>query len=224
MKLGQHLIYDKGIIDKIIDASNISSNDIVFEIGAGNGILTRELCKRAKHVISCEIDSNLYNNLNLNYNNLELYNTDGYKLGLSIDFDKFIANVPYYRSRDTIELLAKKEFELAVVMLQREFVEKLLRDRAISIIARYCFDIEYICSVSRFTFKPIPRVDSSIIRLKKRHTLDDKSIRFIKLLYSFKGRKVRHASKLLSLKMDEHLLNKRVEMLKPEEVISLIDV
>ncbi len=224
MRLGQHLLHDKRIIDRIIDAADINGSDIIFEIGSGNGILTKELCKRAKHVISCEIDDRLYNNLKVTCNNLELYNTDGYKLGLSINFDKFIANIPYSRSRDTIELLAKKEFKLAIVMFQKEFVEKLFKDRAISAIARYCFDIERIYLVSRRAFKPMPSVDSSIIKIKKRHTLDDKSIRTIKLLYSFKGRKVKHATKLLALKMDKRLMDKRVERLKPEEVITLIDV
>lgn len=224
-RLGQHLLFEKNIIDKIVDAGEIDNNDIVFEIGSGNGILTEALCKRAKRVISCEIDTNLYNKIKLDYDNLELHNIDGFKLCKSITFDKFIANIPYSRSRDIIELLAKKEFKLAVIMVQKEFAYKLLNgNKAISIIGKYCFDIEYIDRVSRYSFKPIPKVDSIILKLIKKNSLDDNTIRSIKLLYSFKGKKVKHATKLLSLKADKSLLDKRVEMLKPEEVIEIIDV
>ncbi len=218
------MLNDKDLIDRIVEAAEIDSNDIVFEIGSGNGILTRELCKRAKRVISCEIDRDMYNIAkSMEYDNLELYNTDGFRYGLSINFDKFVANIPYSRSKDTIELLAKKEFKLAVIMLQREFATKLLMsDRAISAIARYCFDIEHICYVHRSAFKPIPKVDSTIIRLRKKHALTNDEIKAIRLLYSFKGRKVKHASRVLALSIDESLTDKRVEMLTPEEIVSII--
>jgi 16S rRNA (adenine1518-N6/adenine1519-N6)-dimethyltransferase len=220
-RLGQHLLYDQNIIDKIVNAAEINENDIVFEIGSGDGILTEALCKKAKYVISTEIDKNLYHKIKLNYDNLEIHNTDGLKLGLTINFTKFVANIPYSKSRDIIELLAKKEFELAVIMVQREFADKLFTNKAIGIIAQYCFDIEHIMDVSRYAFKPTPKVDSRIIRLKKKNSLNDNIINAIKLFYSFRGKKVKHASKLLALK-DNSLIEKRVDDLKPEEVIRII--
>lgn len=215
------MLYDQNIIEKIVNAAEIDDKDIVFEIGSGNGILTEALCKKAKYVISTEIDKNLYNKIKLNYDNLEIHNIDGLKLGLTIDFTKFVANIPYSRSRDVIELLAKKEFKSAVIMVQREFADKLFAKKAIGIIAQYCFDIEHIMDVPRYAFKPIPKVDSKIIKLKKKNSLDNNIINAIKLFYSFRGKKVRHASKLLALKNDS-LLDKRIDELKPEEVISII--
>ena len=134
-----------------------------------------------------------------------------------IEFDKFVSNIPYSRSKDIIELLAIKDFDLAVMMVQREFANKLLKGKkAVSIIARYCFDIEYLYSIPRHVFKPMPQVDSSIIRLRKKASMSKEEVSKVKLLYSFKGKKVKNAK---GFSMD---IDKRVEDLEPEEVISII--
>ncbi|MEM2855717.1 MAG: rRNA adenine dimethyltransferase family protein [Candidatus Nitrosocaldaceae archaeon] len=222
MRLGQNILLDKHIIERIIKSAELDKDDIVFEIGSGTGILTRELCERAGYVISCEIDKKMYQEArSLSYNNLELYNVDGYRYAYIVNFDKFVSNIPYYKSRDTIELLAKKEFELAVIMVQKDFFEKILyENKAISFIARHCFTIEHIIDVSRDAFKPIPHVDSALIRLRKRNTLTDDEIKTIKLLYSFKGRKIKHASHMLVI--DHTISDKRVEELNEEEIISIL--
>lgn len=224
-RLDQYTLYDRKIIDKIVEVSELNKEDVVFEIGCGNGILTEALCKAAKRVIACEIDPKMYREArtNLNYPNLELYNVDGYKYALSREFNKFVSNIPYSRSKDTIELLATKNLELVVITVQKEFAEKLINDKkAISIVARYCFDIEYVMDVPRVCFKPVPAVDSSIIRLRKKATLTKEEIKAIKLLYSFKGKKVSNAAKLLNLNLDYNTYNKRVEELTPKEVINIL--
>ncbi len=224
-RLGQHILYNKDILDKIIDSADIKSSDIIFEVGSGNGILTNELCKRAGHVIATEIDKGLYSELTIlasKYNNLEIYNRDGFKVAQEIMFNKFVSNIPYSRSRDTIELLSIKDHTLALIMVQREFANKLLNNkRAISIIARYCFDIEVICNVSRYSFKPIPSVDSSLLLLRKKNNIDPDIIKSIKLLYSLKKRKVKHASRL-SFNISDELKERRIEDLRVEEVMSII--
>ncbi|MEM4237879.1 MAG: rRNA adenine N-6-methyltransferase family protein, partial [Candidatus Nitrosocaldaceae archaeon] len=60
MRLGQNILLDKHIIERIIKSAELDKDDIVFEIGSGTGILTRELCERAGYVISCEIDKKMY--------------------------------------------------------------------------------------------------------------------------------------------------------------------
>lgn len=224
MRLGQHILLDESIASKMVEIAEIKPDDVIFEIGSGTGVLTRELCKRAKRVISCEIDRYMYEQASsIRYNNLELYNIDGFEYAYAIEFDKFVANLPYSRSKDTIEMLAIKHFEVAVVMLQKEFVEKILRGkRAISFIAKHCFNIEHILDVDRYSFRPIPMVDSSIVRLRKKNTLTHDKIVAIKLLFSLKGRRVRHASDLLHIKIDHSLGLKRVEDLNEEELLAII--
>ncbi len=224
-RLGQHILCNKDILNKIIEVANISNHDTIFEIGSGNGILTEELCKRAKHVIATELDERFYKELTLlasKYNNLEVYNTDGFKLASRVRFNKFVSNIPYSRSKDTIELLSTKEHELSVIMVQKEFADKLINGKkAISIIARYCFDIEKICNVSRYMFKPIPAVDSSLLLLRKKNNIDQITIKRIKLLYSIKKRKAKHATKL-SFNISNELRDTKIEDLKVEEVMSII--
>ena len=58
--MGQHFLVDKNIIKKIIEVSNINANDVIYEVGSGNGVLTNELCKLSKFVYSFEIDPYYY--------------------------------------------------------------------------------------------------------------------------------------------------------------------
>jgi 16S rRNA (adenine1518-N6/adenine1519-N6)-dimethyltransferase len=81
--LGQHMLVDQRIVDKIVSAANISKDEIVLEAGTGQGILTTELCRHAKQVISYEVDVNLYEKvqeqLMLYFDNLRLVKADLFK-------------------------------------------------------------------------------------------------------------------------------------------------
>src|SRR5262245_45010095 len=139
------MLADPRVLAGIIDAATLSGNEIVVEGGTGSGILTAELCKVAKGVISFEVDKNLYclAKTRLQFQNLELVNSDLFKTR-DLGFDVFVSNLPYSRSRDAIEWLATKRFKRAIVMVQQEFVEKLVAGpgsrnyRAISALASNC--------------------------------------------------------------------------------------
>ncbi|MGH9890306.1 MAG: ribosomal RNA small subunit methyltransferase A, partial [Nitrososphaeraceae archaeon] len=171
--LGQHHLADKRILRKILDSARIGRNEIVCEAGTGEGTLTQELCKHAKKVISFEIDSVLYMRA-LNYlsgfSNLYLVHSDIFKIS-NIEFHVFVSNLPYSRSKDAIEWLALRKFRKAIIMLQKEFVNKLQAKpgepnyRLISVIGQYCFRIDILFDVSRTSFFPQPQVDSQVIRL-----------------------------------------------------------
>ena len=60
-RYGQNFLLNDNVVKKFIDSSLITSNDSVYEIGTGHGILTKNLCEKAKSVVSSEIDSDLYN-------------------------------------------------------------------------------------------------------------------------------------------------------------------
>ena len=78
--LGQHFLVDKEIIKKIIEISNINDNNVTYEVGTGDGVLTNELCKLSKFVYSFEIDPYYYSycKKKLDYKNLKLFNKDGF--------------------------------------------------------------------------------------------------------------------------------------------------
>ena len=225
--LGQHVLIDSNILRSIADYAELDRNDVVFEIGTGNGNLTAELCKRAKRVISCEVDEDLskkaQNSLS-KYNNLLLVNGDGFKT--DHDFDVFVSNLPYSKSRTAVEWLAVRDFDRAIVMVQREFAAKLLANsgsnyRAVSALAQYCFDIEPVMQVSKNSFYPRPKVDSVLLKIVKKRKVSKDVIRGLKLLFSFRGKKLSSVARKLGI--NENINDIRVERLSAEQAIRLAE-
>ncbi len=225
--LGQHMLIDNDILRTIADFAELSGNNVVFEIGTGNGKLTAELCKRARRVISCEVDKEMHKeaqNTLGKYNNLLLVNGDGFKT--DHDFDVFVSNLPYSKSRAAIEWLAEREFDRAIVMVQKEFAAKLLANsgnnyRAVSALAQYCFEIDPLMQVGKNSFSPKPKVDSVLLKMIKRRKVSKDVIRALKLVFSFKGKKVRTVARKFGI--SESLDDKRVEGLSPEEAVRLAE-
>ena len=154
-KLGQHFLNSKSIAEKIIAEANITQNDIVLEIGTGLGILTPLLCKDAKKVISIDVDKDLIEEAKKNFSkihNLTLKYGDGFKT--EDRFTIFVSNLPYSKSKDAIEWLATTNFSHGVIMVQKEFAEKLLATstknrRAVSIVANHTLEIKNIFKVGK---------------------------------------------------------------------------
>ena len=157
--LGQHFLNSKSIAEFIVKEAKISKTDIVFEIGTGLGILTPLLCKNAQKVISVDADESLIKKAKsefARFNNLVLEWGDGFEK--KDEFSIFVSNLPYSKSKDAIEWLAQNSFSHGVIMVQKEFAEKLIATsknrRAISIIATHAFDIEKISNVGKNNFFP----------------------------------------------------------------------
>lgn len=221
------MLIDDNILKKIIDTAEVGKIDIVFEVGTGNGILTAELCKRAYRVVSCEVDNELVRIARRNLTkcrNLVLVNGDGFNT--DYDFNVFVSNLPYSKSRAAIEWLAEKDFERAVVLVQKEFAAKLFSERgsnyrAVSALAQYCFGMKQVMHVDKNAFRPRPKVDSILLHIISKHKVNRDTIRSLKLLFSFRGKKV--SSALKYFKIDENLSDKRVEKLTAEEAVRLAE-
>lgn len=194
-KLGQNFLVDHAMIKKIIQESKINIQDVIYEVGTGKGILTTELCKISKFVHSFELDSTLYSHCkkNLKHANLALLHLDGFNEDLTIPFDVFFSSLPYYESRNAVTWLCQRNFRRGIILLQREFVEKLLSKpgeknyRAISILSQYRFSIKKLLDVPRTSFSPSPKVDSVLIEIYPRTVpLTNKVIKDIQFLLSFR--------------------------------------
>ena len=168
-RYGQNFLVNEDVVNKFITYSSITSLDSVYEIGTGNGILTKHLCEKANSVVSSEIDSNLYNSSLSKlskYSNLTLLNIDGLKY--DGEFDIFVSSLPYSESERFIYWLINQQFKHAVVILQKEFTDKLLSItnlgsyRSISVITQYCFDIDPIEILPPSNFQPRPKVYSTL--------------------------------------------------------------
>jgi 16S rRNA (adenine1518-N6/adenine1519-N6)-dimethyltransferase len=228
------MLVDRRILAKIISAAYIGKDEIVLEAGTGQGILTAELCKYAKQVISYEIDIKLYRKVQeqllSQFKNLELVNADLFKTKDPHFFDVFISNLPYSRSRDAIEWLSTQEFDRAILMVQEEFADKLAARpgsknyRAISALAAHCFAIEKLFKVRRESFEPQPKVESSIIRIIPINAITREGIRNINLLFSRRNKKVSSVAAEIGIIIDANYGSKKIDELEPRHLVQIAEL
>lgn len=241
-RLGQHLLKDAEILDRIVEAANLSTNSIVFEIGTGEGDLTARLCRYAGQVISAEIDRDMFKVAASNLQgcrNLELILGDGFSVNRS--FNVLVSNIPYSRSRQFVEWLVEKRPERAVVTIQKEFGDKLLAEpgadnyRAVTVVAQAFFQVTWLFDVGREAFSPPPQVDSAVLLLQPRKRggvqVDLQMVSSLKILFSFRGRLVSSALKHIFKDeakiqrfretFEEEMFRKRIEHLTVDEAVSI---
>lgn len=185
--LGQNFIIDDGVCPEMARLAGIEPEDGVLEIGPGIGVLTVELSKRAKKVVSVEIDARLIPVLaetlsecrNVIVINADVMKTD-LKALLAEQFPGMrvhvVANLPYYITSPIIMHLLEAELPIAdiTVMVQSEAAQRLCaevgsRDAgAVTVAVDYFAEAKRLFFVGRDSFMPAPKVDSEVIGLKLR--------------------------------------------------------
>lgn len=184
--LGQNFIVDEFLLEDITTESGITKDDLVLEIGPGNGALTRCLCDRAKHVVSVEIDKSLMPLLKDNlkdYKNLSIINADFLELDFQTILNEFqisqqqikvVANLPYYITSPIINnLLQNPYISEMTLMVQKEVAERIVASPGnkdygvLTLVCNYLADTEMIMVVSKDCFFPKPKVDSAVVHFTK---------------------------------------------------------
>ena len=179
-KYGQNFLIDNNILNKIIKELNITSEDLIIEIGVGSGILTKELIKFNSQIIGYEIDLETKKYLdNLNSSNLKIIydNVLNRKLKDDIKNIKYknlyiIGNLPYYITTPIIEKITQEKLNPKEMffMVQKEVAERLSsfpRSKEygyITVYLNYFYKIYKLFDVSRKSFFPSPNVESSVIK------------------------------------------------------------
>ncbi len=191
--LGQNFLTDLNVLTKIVDAAHLTDTDNVIEIGPGIGGLTEFLARSSKRVLAFEIDQNLLPVLDETlspYDNVEVINQDILQANLpAIIEEKFnnerpikvVANLPYYITTPIILDLLKgnAEFDNITVMMQKEVAQRLeakpgSKDYgSLSVIIQYLNDVKLAFEVSRKSFIPAPNVDSAIVTLERKETIEN---------------------------------------------------
>jgi len=222
-RLGQHFLISQTIAKKIVESARITKKDVVLEIGTGRGILVPLLCENAKKVISIDTDSILYQDAKKRFSdlsNLALRYGDGFKTDEK--FSIFVSNLPYSKSRKAMEWLIQKKYSRGIIMVQKEFYEKLVAKgknrKAISVLVNYSTEIEKIINVSKTNFNPPPKVDSVVLRLKRKKTISKELIQTANKLFSYKRKNLKNVLKQFGKHIES---DKRLEELSSEEIIDI---
>lgn len=221
---GQKFLIDFSILERQIILADISGKDEVLEIGAGLGTLTRKLAEKAGKVYTFESDKKLAHALEKEvsvFPNVEVIPEDAVKSPFP-PFNKCVSNLPYNISSPIMFKLLKHDFELAVLMLQKEFAERLVskpgsKDYSrLTVLASLKTKIEIAQIVPKTAFYPVPKVDSVLVVINSisppfEKDLEERLEDLLRVLFSRKSRKVRKVLRsFLNKKIQDKAFTKKI--------------
>lgn len=225
--LGQHYLVDTGVVQRMVAAARVQPHENVLEIGTGKGILTERLAGLGSGLEAFEVDPVNYAETKSRVagGKVLIHLADAFKA--SPKFDVLVSSLPYSKSVAFVEWLSQMDYDRAVVLLQKDFVDKLLsppgsRDyRAISAIAQIASRVKRIDRVGREAFEPRPKVNSVIVSITPKRKLSKKEISFVKRLFSLRRKEVEAVLRTVGLESKRDFGHRRVFMLTPNEVMEL---
>ncbi len=182
--LGQNFLVDGNVIDNIIKAAQVGAEENVLEVGPGRGALTALLAEKAAQVVAVEWDRDLVPILKEGVGskaNVEIVHGDILRVDLPGLLRpvrqsrwKVVANLPYNISSQVLFKFIENRplFSELILMLQKEVGERLLAPPGtkeygvLTVLCRLVFDIEKVFLVKPSSFRPIPKVDSIVLRFR----------------------------------------------------------
>ena len=232
-RYGQNFLIDQNILTKIANLIR-SENLNILEIGPGDGKLTDKIIlKKPSMLTLVEIDKDLIKKLKqryLNNNKINLVNENILKYEIKDYYELIISNLPYNISSQILVKLStlKISADTLILMFQKEFAQRLLDSKLNSInsLIKCFYSIKLNFNVSKNCFRPIPKVDSSVLTFKKlKNKLIEieeinKFIIFKRNLFSHKRKSIKNSLKKYDLKHNFDL-NLRVEDLKLNDLVKI---
>ena len=234
--LGQNYLIDKNKRNQIIGFGDVDKNDVVLEIGTGIGTLTIELAKKAKKVIAIEQDENICKILakrlkDEKIDNVELINDDALKVDFP-KFNKIISNLPYQISSPITFKFLDYDFDLAILMYQKEFADRMNGEvgsknySRLSAMLYFKCNVETLTNVSAESFIPKPKIDSTVVKLTpKENRISDDDFKiysnFTKALFQHRNKKIKNAlidSRHIISNIDKKILKKRLNAIEDDEL------
>lgn len=203
---GQHILKNPLVIQAIVEKAAVQPTDIVLEIGPGTGNLTEKLLQSAKRVIAFEIDPRMVAELTKRFHGTPLAGKLQVVRGNCLEqefpyFDRCVANVPYAISSALIfKLLKKPTFKCAVLMFQREFALRVCAQPGseaycrLSVNSQLLARCSHLMKISKNSFNPPPKVESSVIRMDPKHPAPDVDFEewdgMVKMIFNRKNKKL----------------------------------
>jgi 16S rRNA (adenine1518-N6/adenine1519-N6)-dimethyltransferase len=172
---GQHFLRDPNILEVIGRLAELEPDDVVLEIGPGQGVLTRYLAERVRRVHAVEIDHALERALGDLADNVEVVFGDALRLELPQDATKLVANLPYNVATPLVveSIDGLPNVGLWCVMVQREVADRFFAlpgtkaYGAVSVLVQLAAERTGFHAVSRTVFRPQPNVDSALVAFRR---------------------------------------------------------
>lgn len=229
--LGQNFLVNEGVLNKIIIAAEIKKDDIILEVGPGTGNLTEKLALKAKEIIAVEKDRRLIEQLQKRFTRPPLVRLTRGGLVKIVEGDilefnpetyalknggyKIVANIPYYITSHFLRIVFEQwpRPELIVLMIQKEVAQRIMAKpphmNLLALSVQFFAYPQIVSIVSRGSFRPMPKVDSAIIKLTPKNIVQSedsaKLFKIIKFGFSEKRKQLlNNLSK--NLKIDKEKL------------------
>ena len=212
-KYGQNFLEDSELSEKIIEISGVSKDIEVIEIGPGLGFLTEKLIEKSKYLTAFEIDDDLIPVLKKKFqgrDNFSLIHEDFMTTDLGTFLEgkkniKVVANIPYYITSPIINKLIeyRKNISEIYLMVQKEVAERITSEagsKNMSLLThavQFYADAEYLFTVPKEKFTPVPRVDSAFLKIKmfdderyEKQISEEEYFKYLKTAFSNKRKSI----------------------------------
>jgi len=241
--LGQHFLKDETIAEKIADTLTLEGYKNVLEIGPGMGVLTKYLIKKNIEIIAMDLDTESISYLEKNYpdKNLKIIEADFLKYDISALFGEeqfaITGNFPYNISTQIVFKMLewKEQIPEFTGMFQKEVAERICEKEGskaygiLSVLAQAFYDAEYLFTVPPSVFNPPPKVDSGVLRLRRKenYTLpcDEKMLyKVVKTAFQQRRKTLRNSLKSFNLSdkiKEDAIFGQRPEQLSVSQFIAL---
>jgi 16S rRNA (adenine1518-N6/adenine1519-N6)-dimethyltransferase len=253
-RFGQNFMIDGNLVRLIADAGDISPGDVVIEVGPGTGTLTEEILSRGAKVVAAEIDRDLAAMLRERLGgrsdfvlvegdalagkhavNPELLSAANVTIGGHV---KLIANLPYNIASPLVIELLIAGVELLVFTVQKEVADRLKASAGsdaygpLTVMAQLLADVEVLRTLPPQAFWPKPKIDSSLVRMKRRDQLGDRVGAFgtfVHALFASRRKTLRKALAMAGADADAVLAKTglspsvRAEELSPQVCVNLFE-
>ncbi len=203
-KLGQHFLNSKAIAQKLIGSASLTKNQIVLEIGAGKGFLTKLLLEQKNKIYAIEKDLKMVSILNKKFEKeikdkkLILIKEDVRDANIFLKVKNYsvVANIPYYLTGSILKKLleCKNHPKTISLLVQKEIAERIAKDKKESLLSlsiKFFGKPKYIKTVSKKFFTPVPKVDSAILLITDIKKRNRKEIeKFFEIIHiAFRGKR-----------------------------------
>ena len=245
--LGQNFLKDEQVLQNIAQTLSPDLNDLILEIGPGQGALTKHLLLKGCHYLGYEIDKRMISILKNITSNVIF--DDFLSRDLSLDLKDIVyqnlyvvANIPYYITTPIIEHLISSQlnFEKIVLLVQKEVAERFCAEvhskqyGFFTVYLNYYFSVSKLFEVSRNCFQPVPNVDSAVVCFEKKDTpvIDTKKyFSFLKICFGNKRKTLKNNLKSYDWDKIEKFLeseslstNVRAEEISSQQFLKLFEV